>query len=359
VLRPERFTGGLPAVALPAPLRKPYVVEPGRFLLAVAIALAGFAVVVALQGENPISTYQDIVNATLRSEYGLSEVIVRMIPLLFCALAVAIPARVGLVNVGGEGQLYIGAWLASWVALTFTDLSTPAMLPLMFLCGAIGGAIWAFVPAMLRARGWLNETISTLLLNYVAIDFIRYSVFGFWKDPKSANFPQSEAFPAAAILPHFGDYRIHLGIVFALIAVVALFLVLRFTRWGYEMRAIGGNPEAARRSGIPTAKFLVIALLVGGAMAGLAGFGEVSAIQGRLRPDFSPGYGYIGFLASWMARHNPLTIVVMTFLLAVLTAGADSIQINQGLPFASVNLLMALTLFCVLALRGRPGRASA
>jgi simple sugar transport system permease protein len=330
-----------------------------RFIFSLFIALAGFAVIVAIQGANPFDAYHDIVDTTLRTKYGLSEVLVRMIPLLLCALAVAIPARVGLVNVGAEGQLYIGAWAASWAALSFTNLDRPLLLTVMFLCAVAGGAVCAAIPAILRARGWLNETISTLLLNYVAILFVQYFVFGAWKDPQSANFPQSKPFPGAAILPSLGSYRVHLGLVFGVVGVIVFFAVLRFTRWGYEIRAVGGNPEAAHRNGIPVAAYLVVMLVVGGAVAGLAGFGEVSAIQGRLRPSVSPGYGFVGFLASWLAGHNPLTIVIMTFVLAVLTAGGDSLQINQGLPFASVNLLMAMVLFSVLALRGRPAEATA
>jgi simple sugar transport system permease protein len=191
-----------------------------------------------------------------------------------------------------------------------------------------------------------------LLLNYVAILIVQFSVFGPWKDPRSANFPQSKEFVAAAQLPTFGDTRLHAGIIFALVSVTILYFILRHTRWGYEMRAIGGNPEASRRAGIPIAVYIVAALVIGGALAGLAGFGEVSAIQGRLRPTLSPGYGFIGFLVSWLAGHNPLMIVVMALLLSVLTAGGDALQINQHLPFASVNLLMALTLFVVLAQRG-------
>jgi simple sugar transport system permease protein len=263
---------------------------------------------------------------------------------------------VGLVNVGAEGQLYMGAWFASWGALSFTTLPAAALLPLMLVLGFIGGGVWALIPALLRARGWLNETISTLLLNYVAVLVVQFSVFGPWKDPRSANFPQSREFVAAAHLPTFGDTRLHAGILFAIVAVAILFFVLRRTRWGYEMQAIGGNPEASRRAGIPIAVYIVLALAIGGALAGLAGFGEVSAIQGRLRPTLSPGYGFIGFLVSWLAGHNPLIIVVMALLLAVLTASGDALQISQHLPFASVNLLMALTLFVVLAQRGRGTR---
>jgi simple sugar transport system permease protein len=273
---------------------------------------------------------------------------------MLCALAVALPARVGLVNVGGEGQLYFGALFASWAALYLSGIPGGLMLPLMVLLAMVGGALWAFVPALLRARGWLNETISTLLLNYVAALVVQFFVFGPWKDPKSANFPQSQPFPDIARLPTLGAERIHAGLILALIAVAVLAFILSRTRWGFEMRAIGGNPEAARRTGVPIATYILVTLLMGGALAGIAGLGEVSAIQGRLRPDFSPGYGFIGFLVSWLAGHNPLTVVVMALLLGVLTAGGDSLQISQRLPFASVNLLMALTLAAVLVQRGKP-----
>ena len=324
------------------------------FVAALGVALAGFGLVLLIQGRNPLATYAGLFGFTLGGAYGRSEVLVAMIPVLLCALAVGVPARVGLVNVGAEGQLYMGAWGASWVALSFSQLPAGLLLPLMLLAGLVGGGLWALLPAVLRALGWLNETISTLLLNYVAILFVQLFVFGPWKDPRSANFPQSREFVPAAHLPTFGDTRVHVGLLLALLAVGVLVFVLRRTRWGYEMRAIGGNPEAARRAGIPLATYLILALSIGGALAGLAGFGEVSAIQGRLRPTLSPGYGFLGFLVSWLAGHNPLTMVLMALLLAVLTAGGDALQLNEHLPFASVNLLMALTLVVVLAQRSRP-----
>ncbi len=338
---------------LPAAVRSHRVREGLYFVGALVVALGGFALVLLLLGRDPIATYTDMFGITLGSDYGRGEVLVQMIPLLLCALAVAVPARVGLVNVGGEGQLYMGAWLATWAALSLPQLPPWLLLPLMLLLGMIGGGLWALIPALLRALGWLNETISTLLLNYVAILFVQFFVFGPWKDAGSGNFPQTVAFVPAAQLPVFPGTRVHAGILIGLVAVIVLYLILHHTRWGYEMRSIGGNPEAARRVGIPVVLYIIGALVIGAALAGIAGFGEVSAIQGRLRPDLSPGYGYIGFLVSWLAAHNPLTIVLMSLLLAVIIAGGDSLQINQNLPFASVNLLMALTLFVVLALRGR------
>ncbi len=330
-----------------------------KFLAALGIALVAFGLLMLLQGRNPVLVYASMLSATLGTPFGRSEVLVKSIPLVLCALAVAVPARVGLVNVGGEGQLYTGAWLASGVALFVPDLPAWLVLPLMMLAGIAGGALWVLIPALLRARGWMNEVISTLLLNYVAILLVQFFVFGPWKDPQSANFPQSRAFVPAAHLPViFGD-RVHLGIVFAVCAALALLVVLRRTRWGFEMRAIGGNPEAARRAGIPLATYVVVGLLVGGALAGLAGATEVSAVQGRLRPTLSPGYGFIGFLVSWLAGHGPLSTIVMALLMAVLTASGDALQIAQKLPYASVDLLMALTLCVVLAQRGRPERTAA
>jgi ABC-type uncharacterized transport system permease subunit len=342
-----------PDALLSSAVRSRGVREGLYFVGALVVALGAFALILLLMGRDPIATYTGMLQITLGSDYGRSEVVVKMIPLLLCALAVAVPARVGLVNVGGEGQLYIGAWLATGAALSLPQLPLLLLLPLMLLLSMIGGGLWALLPALLRALGWLNETISTLLLNYVAIFFVQFFVFGLWKDPTSGNFPQSAAFVPAAQLPTLPGTRVHAGILIGLVAVLILYLILHYTRWGYEMRAIGGNPEAARRVGIPVMFYIIGALVIGAALAGIAGFGEVSAIQGRLRPDISPGYGYIGFLVSWLAGHNPWVIVLMSLLLAIIFSGGDSLQLNQSLPSASVNLLMALTLFVVLALRGR------
>ncbi len=319
-----------------------------RYLAMVALALAIFAIVLLLFGKDPLRAYGDILRSTLGSTYGFTEVVVKMIPLVLCACAVLLPARIGLVNVGGEGQLYMGAWLATFGALTFTGLPQVLGVPLVIVLGFIGGGLWALIPAILRAKGWLNEVISTLLLNYIAALFVAYFVFGPWRDAASANFPQTPKFVDAMRLPMFGDTRIHLGLLLAAAAVTLIYLVLRYSVWGYDMRAIGGNPEAARRNGMPITRYTLLVMFIGGGLAGLAGVGEVMAIEGRLRPGFSASYGYIGFLISWLAGHNPLGVVVMSFLMAVLSLGGDTLQITQGMPFATVNIIMALILFIVL-----------
>jgi general nucleoside transport system permease protein len=323
-----------------------------RFIGVLALAFLVFAILLVIFGKNPLKAYRDIFLSTLGSAYGFSEILVRMIPLTLTAVAVALPSKIWLINVGGEGQLHIGALFATWGALNLSHLPALLLLPLIFVLGFLGGGLWALISGILRAKGWASETISTLLLNYVAILLVNFFVFGPWKDPESANYPQTAQFVDAATLPTFGDSRVHLGLAFAIIALIIYSFVLSRTRWGLEMRAIGINPEAAQRNGIPIARYIVLLMFIGGGLAGLAGMSEVSAIQGRLRPGLSPGYGFTGFLISWMAGGNPLGMVASAFLLAIITSGGDILQMSQGLPGSVVNILMALILFVVLARKG-------
>jgi simple sugar transport system permease protein len=280
-----------------------------------------------------------------------------MTPLLLTAVAVALPARLGLINVGGEGQLIMGAWLATAGALGFPDLPAWLLLPLMTVLGFAGGAVWALVPGLLRAARLVNETISTLLLNYVAPLIVSYFIFGPWRSAESASYPESPAFTDAARLPSLPGTRIHLGLLFGLAGLAFYSVLMRRTRWGLEMRAIGGNAEASRRLGIPVARTMIVAMAVAGGLAGIAGMAEVSAIQGRLVAGLSPGYGFMGFLVAWLAGGSAIGILAMAFLFAVVSSIGDILQITQDVPFAVVNLLMAVVLFIVLAQR-QPGRTA-
>ena len=322
------------------------------------LGMAGLAFVVVgaflvLFGKNPLLAYAEIFRGALGTSYGASEVIVRAIPLMLCAVATALPARMGLVNVGPEGQLHAGALAVTWGALTFGALPRPVFLPALVALGLLGGAIGAFVPALLRVKVGVNETISTLLLNYVIVLLVEHMVRGPWKDPMSFNWPYTPEFPDAARLSTYWGTRIHAGLWFALVAILLFYFTLRFTRWGYELRVIGDNPEAAGRAGIPIGRYTLLAMSIGGALAGLAGMAEICAIQGRLRPGISTGFGYTGFLVSWLALHHPLGIVVMAILLGVLSVGGDSIQISLGLPYATVNIITSLIFFIVLGSRFR------
>ena len=322
------------------------------------VALAAFAAVLLAAGKNPLSAYIDSGRYIFGNAYGLSELLVRMIPLLLTSAAVALPTRLGLINVGGEGQLYMGAWLVTAGALHFSGLPSWAMLPLLTILGFAGGAVWAAVPGLLRACGLVNETISTLLLNYIAPLIVSYFIFGAWRSSESSSYPQSPAFVDAARLPSFFDTRIHAGLLYALGALLLYWLLIERTRWGLEMRAIGGNPDAARRLGVPVFRHTILAMAIAGGFAGLAGMEEVTAIQGRLVSELSPGYGFVGFLIAWLAGGSAVGIVAMSFLFAVIASAGDILQISQGVPYAVVNILMAMILLIVLAWRPVRGAGS-
>src|SRR4030042_1997072 len=226
-----------------------------RYLYMILLALLLFGIILLISGKDPLQSYKDIITSTLGSAYGVSEVLVAMIPMLITALAVALPARVGLINVGGEGQLYIGAAFATFGALTFSNLPAWLLLPIMILLGMLGGALWAFIPGYLKAIGLVNETITTLLLNSVAPKIIGFLIFGFWHSPMD-TVKTSNLVPAAC-LPTFFGTRIHLGLVLALVLLVVFWLVMKYTRGGLEMRAIGSHPQAARRNGIPGKKYWI------------------------------------------------------------------------------------------------------
>lgn len=328
-----------------------------RTALRLGAGLAGALLVFGLGlwvlGNDPVAAYADMWRTGLGSSYGLGEIAVRAVPFLMAALATALPARAGLVNVGAEGQLAVGMIASTACALALGGrVPGIVLLPLLGLAGAAGGAAWAAVPAVLHVRANLNETIGTLLLNYVAALLVQFMIIGVWRDPGSPGFPQTARFGPGARLPIVWGSRVHLGVIVAPLVAVAVGAVLRRTRAGFRLRALGGNPEAARRAGLPVGRLLVASMVAGGALAGLGGMIEVTGLEGRLRPGTAVGYGYIGFLASWLARHRPVPIVAASFLFGVIAVGGYSLQIGAGLPSSSVHVLMAIVLFAMLE-RGR------
>ncbi len=330
------------------PFSRPKILDSiARYLLMILLAFLLFGLILLLSGKDPLQSYRDILASTLGSTYGLSEVIVAMIPMLITALAVALPSRVGLINVGGEGQLYIGAAFATWGALTFQNSPAWVLLPLMMLLGMLGGALWALIPGYLKAIGLVNETITSLLLNSVAPKIVGFLIFGFWHSAmdtvKTANFVP------AALLPTFFGTRIHLGLAMALVLLTLFWFTMKYTRWGLEMRAIGGNPQAARRNGIPLRGYLITVMCIGGAIAGLAGMAQVSGFYGVLLLNFSMGLGFMGFLICWLAGGEPIGILLMSFVVALITTGGNLLQLTRDLPYAVIDILLAFTLFVVLA----------
>ena len=318
-----------------------------RYLSMIVLALGLFGIIIWISGKNPIVSYRELFGSTLGSWYGFSEVLVAMTPMLITALAVALPSRIGLINVGVEGQLYMGACAATWGALIFSSAPAWILLPVMAIFGMLGGALWALIPGLLRAMGLVNETITTLLLNSVAPKIVAFFVFGFWHSPMDTN--KTPNFVDAARLPTFFGTRVDLGLIIGILLLIVFWFVMKYTRWGLEIRAIGGNPEAAQRNGVPLKAYIVAILCIGGAIAGLAGMALVSGYYGVLLSGFSRGVGFIGFLISWLSFGDPIGIVLTSFVVAIITTGGSMLQLTTALPYAIINILLAVALFVVLS----------
>ena len=270
-----------------------------------------------------------------------------MIPLLLCSLGVSVAFRMKLWNIGAEGQFHAGALGATWIALTYPGLPALVMIPLMFLLGFAAGAVWALLVAIPRAYLDVNETISSLMLNYVAILLTSYFVYGPWRDPEGFNFPLTARFSDSAILPTLFGTRIHWGIIVGLVTALILYLVFRFSKWGYAVRVIGESPSAARYAGMNIVRNILLVMIVSGGLAGVAGMVEVSGLAHRLQPGISAGYGYTAIIIAWLSRLNPWNIVITSFLFGALQVGSFAMQ-TAGLPAATVSLLHGLILFFIL-----------
>lgn len=328
-----------------------------RWGLALASGLLLFGAFVLANGANPLAVYADIWSSTLMQSSQVQQIVLRATPLVLAGLAVVVPARAGMVNVGGEGQLIIGAVASAGVAQSLGGTTGPVLvLLLMLLAGAAAGAAWAGIAAAMRVVVKVNEAVTTLLLNYVALFTMLFLILGPWKDPAALGQSTSLGLADAAKLPVLAGTRIHVGVVLAVAAVAVVGLALAGTRWGFRLRVVGGNAEAARRAGMPVVTLLLSALLIGGALAGLAGFVHFAGAEYKLRPTFGLTLGYVAFLASWLARHKPVPLLVTSVALAAIAVAGNSLQIGSNLPAASVNILMGLLLIAVLGWTGTTRR---
>lgn len=308
------------------------------------------AILLIVSGVNPLNTYAAMARGAFGSWRSISETLVKAIPLMLTGLGVSIAFQMRFWNIGAEGQLALGGVAAAWVALFLSDLIPNfLLLPSVLVLGMIAGALWAGIPATLKATLGVDETLTTLMLNYVAILFSEHLYYGPWRDPGGYGFPGTAPFPEAAWLPRLGGTRAHLGLIFALVAAVVLWFVFKRTRWGFELRIIGENQRAARYLGINIGRNIVLALLLSGALSGLAGACEVTGISRRLQQGLSIGYGYTAIIVAWMAQLNPLAVIFVAILMAGLLVGGDQVQIMMGLPSAVGVVLQGMILFPMLA----------
>jgi ABC-type uncharacterized transport system permease subunit len=330
-----------------------------RWVLALTGALVIFSILLLAKGANPIDAMLAMIESTFTQQRSVEQIFIQMSPLVLGALAVAVPARAGLTNVGGEGQIIIGAVAACGTFLLVGEsIGGPVLVLLMLVASAIAGAAWAGLAALLRLLAGVNEAISTLLLNFVALDVLLFLIYQPWRESPTGQ-PTTKELVDSAKLPVLAGTSVHVGIVLAVVLVVVVHLVLNHTRWGFRVSVAGGNSEAARRSGMKVPLLLCSALMIGGALAGLAGMIHFAGVEYKLRPGFGSQLGYTSFLACWLARHRPFPILLAAFTFAALSVGSDSLQLDSGVPAASINVLTALILLAVLGFTAPRKKASA
>lgn len=319
-------------------------------LLAVGLTLAsGFVLFLAL-GFDPLAALHAFFIAPLTSKRGLGELIVKATPLVTIAVGLAIGFRANVWNIGAEGQLTLGAIAGGGIALAFWGEGGWWLLPLMVLGGIAGGMAWAAIPAFLRTRFNASEILTSLMLTYVALLLLSLLVHGPYRDPDGYSFPESRLFEPAALLPVVIEgTRVHLGAVFALLAVAGGWVLMARSFIGFQIKVIGLTPAAAGYAGFRQERIIWLALLLSGGLAGLAGIGEVAGPIGQVVPAVSPGYGFTAIIVAFLGRLHPVGILLAGLLMALSFLGAEAAQIELGLPKAIAGVFQGMLLFYLLA----------
>jgi simple sugar transport system permease protein len=321
---------------------------------AVVLAFLVSGIILKLIGGRPLVVARFFYEATFANWPVFSDTLAKATPLILVGLACTVAFKMRLWNIGAEGQFYAGAFGASLVPLVpLVPPESPKVVVLlaMALMGLLGGAIWGFIPGYLKARFQVNEIITTLMLNEIIIRWNNYWIFDKWSD---AGFQMTAVFDKVYWLPRLADYArqykifsgitLHLGFIFGLLAAVVVWWVLNRSRWGYEIKLIGDNPEAARYAGINIARNIILVLVFSGALAGLAGMSEISGVVHRLQERISPGYGFTGIIIAWLAKLNPFAVILVSILFGALILAGREIQ-PSGLP----TMLQGIILFMIIS----------
>ncbi|AXS40443.1 ABC transporter permease [Breoghania sp. L-A4] len=318
-------------------------------VIAAVAALLLAAIPIATTGTSVFEAYALMARGAFGSVFAFSEMLTRATPLILTGLAAAVAFRAKLWNIGGEGQLYAGALAAAAIGSGAIDQPPIVMIPLVIMAGALAGGMVMLGPTLLKSKLGVDEVVTTLLLNFVILLFVQMMLEGPMKDPMGMGWPQSEPIIDAAVLPKLvARMRIHGGLIMAFAAALFVYVLLKRTVWGFEIRAVGENARAARHAGIPvTATFIRVGLL-SGALAGLAGVGEVAGLKGYLTADLSPGFGYAGIVVAMLAALSPIGVVFAALFIASVFVGADSMSRAAGVSNYLADLIVAMALICVL-----------
>ncbi|MDR1948398.1 MAG: ABC transporter permease [Spirochaetaceae bacterium] len=317
-----------------------------RTILASLAALGASAIVMLCMGYNPVDIYGKIIQGSLGTAYRFRETVNKAIPLATLSLGVLVAFKMKFWNIGGEGQFYMGAFGASLVAFAFPNLAAPLLLPLMMAAAVVFAGIWILIPALLKARFSTSETLVTLMLNYVASQWISYLQYGPWKDPAAIGFPKIAAFSKNAILPK--AFGIHIGWIIVLILTVLVYILLKKSKLGFEIEVAGESEATARYAGMNMLKITIIGGMISGGLCGIAGMMQASAIERSLSDQLSGGLGFTAVITTWLARLSPPGILLTSFLFSVLILGGMFLQSSLQIPAAISGILQGIILFFVV-----------
>lgn len=313
--------------------------------IVIAIVIAGLFLVAL--GHNPIEVFSGMIKGAFGTGNRIRQTIITAIPLLIAAIGVGVAFKMLFWNIGGEGQIFMGAFGATIVALNLTSLPKPVLLLVMCLSAVICGGLWAALAGLLKVYFNTNETIITLMLNYVALKFITLLQFDLLKDKNAMGFPKIASFEDNAILPRL--FGVHIGWIIAIIIVVVFYIFMKHSKMGYEIAVLGDSTNTAKYAGININKTILKAVFISGALCGLVGFIQASAVSQTLSTEITNGAGNTAIIIAWLSNLNSIFALIVSILFAGLTQGGAYIQTAFGIPNAAASVIQALILFCVLA----------
>ncbi len=314
----------------------------------VILSFVALSIILFVQGKNPLQTYKTMFSWAFFNPIGLQGTLVKFVPLSVIGLGLLAAFKMKIWNIGGEGQYHLGAIGATLIALFwFPHLDKYLLIPLIFFAGAVAGGLWGAIPGILKAYLGADEIVATLMLNYIGILFMDYLVYGPWKDPHGYSFPMTATFPQNAQLSILWG-KVHWGVIIPIILAFLMWYLFEKTIFGYEIKVIGDNKDAARYAGMDVKKNILKIMIISGMLAGLAGAIQMVGIQYRLQPNFSPGYGYTAIIVTWLSRLNPFGVIIVAFLMGGLFVGCEILQILMKLPISITYIFQGILFIFVL-----------
>lgn len=318
-----------------------------RTLITLALALIAGALIMALSGKDPVNAYSVMLNSAFGSERAIANTFLAATPLIFTGLATLIAFRAGIFNVGVEGSLYLGAFAAAWAGFTFTDLPAIVIVPLAFILAGVIGGVWGMIPGYLKARYKVDEVVTTIMLNYVAILFTDYLVNGPFLVPGMSNAMSAEVSPQAQLPRIIERAQWNISFFFALGVFLFVLFLLKRTALGYEIRVLGSNPLFARWSGMPARRIIVTVMFISGFIGGLGGAGQALGVHYRFISGFSQGLGFDGIVVALLGRNNPIGALIAALFFGALRNGGSTMELFTRIPRDLIDILIALIIFFI------------